>query len=190
MDKDNEKLLVSGIIVIGLLTVVVVFITLNSQPAPQAPTRYCGDGTCDSMESCSNCPQDCGTCPTSRETELPTVEDGNFVLYVSSQSFAINPVDIKIYIDDKVAVDDIFDVTGNRTPQHNWQKYQFQLESGSHTIKAVSETGDAVLEEEFDIVDKHWVVVDYWYYPEVTGGSGPTPKQFTFNIQDSPIGFM
>jgi hypothetical protein len=27
------------------------------------PTNYCGDGICDSGETCSNCPQDCGLCP-------------------------------------------------------------------------------------------------------------------------------
>ena len=77
MDKENEKLLVSGIIVIGLLTVVVVFITLNSQLAPQAPTRYCGDRLCIN-EDCSSCPSDCGDCfsvPT--DTSPPSDEDNS-----------------------------------------------------------------------------------------------------------------
>lgn len=45
-----------------------------------------------------------------------------------------------------------------------------------------------MLEKEFEIKDKHWAVVDYWYYPEAH--YNPTPKQFSFDIQDKPIYFM
>lgn len=30
----------------------------------EVPSEYCGDGICQESESCSNCPQDCGVCPT------------------------------------------------------------------------------------------------------------------------------
>ena len=121
--------------------------------------------------------------------EMPMNEEGNFILYVSDQSREISPVDIRIYIDGKLAIDDNFDVTGNRTPQHNWKKFQFQLEKGNHTIKATSQKGDTILEKNFEIIDKHWAVIDYWYYSKVSGGAGPEPKHFIFNIQDKPIGF-
>ena len=123
------------------------------------------------------------------QIEMQTNENGNFILYISDQSFAISPVDIKIYIDGKLAIDDNFDVTGNRVPQHNWKQFKFQLGNGDHTIKAISKKGDAVIEKEFKTVDKHWAVIDYWYYPESRGGATPTPKHFSFNIQDKPIGF-
>ena len=35
-------------------------LTLNITPV----TNYCGDGTCNSNETCSNCAQDCGACPS------------------------------------------------------------------------------------------------------------------------------
>jgi hypothetical protein len=56
-------------------------------------------------------------------------------------------------------------------------------------LKAASDKGKAALEKEFEIKNKHWAVVDYWNYPKVTGGAGPTPASFSFRIQDTPIGF-
>jgi hypothetical protein len=116
-------------------------------------------------------------------------EQGNFILYVSNQSFAVNPVDIKIYIDGKIAIDEKFDLTGKRVAQHNWKQFRFKLKPGRHYLKAASDKGKAALEKEFEIKNKHWAVVDYWNYPKVTGGAGPTPASFSFRIQDTPIGF-
>lgn len=99
-------------------------------------------------------------------------------------------MDIKILIDGKVAVYDLFDVKGKRVPQHNWKKFIFKLSSGIHKLKAESKKGDAVLEKEFEIKGQTFAVIDYWYYPETTGGSGPTPKSFTFIIQDKPVAFQ
>ena len=118
---------------------------------------------------------------------LPQDPDGNLTLYVSNQSLAITPVDITIYIDGKIAVTGDFDVKGKRTAQHNWIKHVFALPAGMHRLRAVSEKGQATLEKEFEIKENHWAVVDYWYYPE--SHDNPTPKHFTFKIQDRPIGF-
>ena len=57
-------------------------------------------------------------------------KDSNFILYVSNQSFAIDPVDIIILIDGEPAVDQELYVDG----QHNWQKFQFLLLEGKHQI--------------------------------------------------------
>ncbi|MCL4691996.1 MAG: hypothetical protein KJ060_05720 [Candidatus Hydrogenedentes bacterium] len=111
---------------------------------------------------------------------------GNFTLYVSNQSFAISPVDIKVQIDGEVVVHQNFDVG----TQHNWKKFGIALPPGVHSLTATSTKGDATLEQEFTVTGEHWAVVDYWYYPEVTGGAGPTPRTLSFSIQDSPIGFM
>jgi hypothetical protein len=120
---------------------------------------------------------------------LPQDPNGNFVLYVSNQSFDINPVDVTIYIDGQRAIQSQFDVKGNRTPQHNWIQHTFRLPAGKHVLKAVSKNGDATLESEFEIKDRHWAAIDYWYYPKVTGGSGPVAKSFRFDIRDTPIRF-
>ena len=65
---------------------------------------------------------------------LRTTSDGNFVLYVSDQSFALGQVDITVRIDGKVAVSDEFEV-GN---EHNWKQYRFRLGRGLHHLTAVS----------------------------------------------------
>jgi len=117
---------------------------------------------------------------------MRTAEGGNFVLYVSDQSFNITPVDIKVYIDGRLAVDDEFDVG----IQHSWYPFSFQLANGTHMIKAVSVKGEATLERAFNVTGRNWAVVQYWYYPEMAGGTGPTPRHFSFDIQDTQILFM
>ncbi|MEJ5166100.1 MAG: hypothetical protein WHV67_03625 [Thermoanaerobaculia bacterium] len=98
-------------------------------------------------------------------------------------------MDIKISIDEKLAVYGIFDVKEKRVPQHNWKRFVFKLEYGKHKLKAESKKGEASLEKEFEIKGKAFAVLGYWDYPKVKGGSGPTPKSFTFLIQDKPIAF-
>jgi hypothetical protein len=53
-------------------------------------------------------------------TALKTASDGNFVLYVSDQSFALGQVDITVRIDGRVAVSDEFAV-GN---EHKRKQYR------------------------------------------------------------------
>ncbi len=53
---------------------------------------------------------------------------GNFVLYVSNQSFYIDPVDIQIWIDGECVVREYFEV-GN---QHNYRPFVLRLSEGTH----------------------------------------------------------
>ncbi len=109
-------------------------------------------------------------------------EDGNFVLYVSNQSFDITPVDITIHIDGKLAVSSDFEVGS----QHNWIKYIFELAPGSHTLVALSEIGVTEMAEEIEITDEPvWAVVNFWYDSDTDDESA-----FTFQIQNEPIYFM
>ena len=110
---------------------------------------------------------------------LEQAEDGNFTLYVSNQSFDHGRVDITVWINGFVAVDDEFEV-GN---QHNWSEYRFNLADGPHTIRAETATGEAILEETFQVKAKRWAVVDYWCCNDLS-----EPK-FTFNISAQPIAF-
>ena len=110
--------------------------------------------------------------------------DGNFVLYVSNQSFELDPVDIVIEIDGEQIIDGEFEV-GN---QHNWKRYVLRLTPGRHTLTARSTNGDATLEESFVVNERRWAAVDYWYYTEASG-SPPEPKHFEFNIYDKPLKF-
>lgn len=109
--------------------------------------------------------------------------NGGFVLYVSNQSFAITPVDIRIEIDGEVVVHEWFHV-GN---QHNWKGFSLNLPTGKHTLHISSRRGEAELTKEFEVTGKHWAGIDYWYYPKPA--SGPVLKHFSFYIQDRPIIF-
>jgi len=110
--------------------------------------------------------------------------DGNVVLYVSNQSFEIDPVDIVVAIDGEQIIDEEFAVAN----QHNWKRFVLRLSPGRHTLTARSSTGDATLETSFDVSDRHWAVLDYWYSSEAYG-SPPEPRHFEFMIRDEPIGF-
>ena len=110
--------------------------------------------------------------------------DGNFVLYVSNQSFELDPVDIVIEIDGEQIIDGEFEV-GN---QHNWKRYVLRLSPGRHTLTAQSTDGDATLEKSFVVSGRRWAVLNYWYYTEASG-SPPEPKHFELGIYDKPVRF-
>ena len=110
--------------------------------------------------------------------------DGNVVLYVSNQSFAIDSVDIIVEIDGDEVISEDFEVAD----QHNWKQFILRLAPGRHTLKARSSRGDAALEKTLVVTDEHWAVLNYWYSTEEYGHP-PEPKQFEFLIQDKPIVF-
>jgi len=117
------------------------------------------------------------------EPGWPTDPEGNLVLYVSNQSFAITPVDITVLLDGKTAVDAEFAVEN----QHNWVKHVFSVPPGTHRIDVRSEKGDAELHQRFRVTDEHWAVLDFWYYPPQFGRE--MKPQFSFEIQDEPVRF-
>jgi hypothetical protein len=109
---------------------------------------------------------------------LPQNDNGNFILNVSNQSFAIDPVDIKIYIDDTLAVNQEFEVKD----QHNYWRFRFDISNGEHVLLAKSIKGDAILEQSFSITDSaHWAYLDYWYYTDEEL-HGPTEKKLVLSI--------
>lgn len=102
-----------------------------------------------------------------------------FHLYVSNQSFEVDPVDIMVFVDDLQVVCSDFEVQG----QHNWILFELGLDPGHHQIRAVGNGGEALLEEEFGLEEEHWAVVDFWTEEPSEPGS------FTFSIYEAPIGF-
>ncbi len=116
-------------------------------------------------------------------TEQVLTQDstGNFVLWVSNQSFDIPLVDIKVTIDGKTAVSATFEVKN----QHNWIKHTFQLALGKHVLKASSVEGEVAIESEFEVQDRLWGVVNFWYYAK-SGGN----KFLEFRTQNTPILFI
>jgi hypothetical protein len=126
----------------------------------------------------------CGSAPTSvsgGSSPFETRANGNFRLYVSNQSFALDPVDITIRIDGRLAVSDDFAV-GN---EHNWKLYRFDLAPGMHRITAVSRAGRARLAGTFRVRRTLSGVVDYWYSPGNPGGA----RKLTFHHSQGQIAF-
>lgn len=60
MYKGNEGFWVFGIVIIVAIAVAGAIFLIPSQPAALAP--YCRDRKCDAGETCSSCPNDCGSC--------------------------------------------------------------------------------------------------------------------------------
>jgi hypothetical protein len=120
---------------------------------------------------------------SSQETKgalIPENPTGNTILYVSNQSHAVSPVDIRILLDGRPIIASHFTVGD----QHNYVKYHFDLPEGKHLLKAVSDAGEASIEKEIEIAAKRWGFVGYWYVPD--DGEG---KRFTVLFQDEPIYF-
>lgn len=100
--------------------------------------------------------------PVEVPVEVPTDENGNFALYISNQSFEIDLIDVEVYIDEKLAVNDEFqNISG-----HEYSSFRFSLSEGTHAIKIVSQKGGATLEDTFTIVEAGRGVIHFWYYPE------------------------
>jgi hypothetical protein len=122
--------------------------------------------------------------------ELPQIDAslissaGKFTLYVSNQSFAIDPVDIVVVIDGKCVVSQLFKCKD----QHNWQKFCLSLAPGTHRLEVRSKIGDTQLSRSFEVSDKHWAVLNFWYYPK--DAFKPMDRQFSFDIQDEPMYFV
>jgi hypothetical protein len=104
--------------------------------------------------------------------------NGNFELFVSNQSFATTPIDIRVSIDGTPVVQRYFDV-GN---QHNWRKFGFSLSPGEHSIMATSVKGKATIETNFSLGNRRCsAILDYWYYPK---NDGDTPRQLSFQFEE------
>jgi len=108
----------------------------------------------------------------------------SFTLWVSNQSFAITPVDIQIEVDGKLVAKGLFHVE----TQHTIIPFGLNLRPGKHSIHIWSEKGMAEKKMEFEIQDQNVGIVEYWYYPD--DHYHPTPKNFTFRIQNEPLGIM
>ena len=110
--------------------------------------------------------------------------DANFILYVSNQSFDKPKVDISISIDGKSLVTNTFLVEN----QHYWKIYSIQLNTGKHYLKAKAGFGPYEIERDFNIAEKHWAVLNFWYKNKIDENTHP--PGFSFEILDEPFGFL
>ena len=119
-------------------------------------------------------------------TWTTNVDSSDFHLCVSNQSFALDTVDITVFIDDHLVLKRDFYVG----IQHTWVNIQFRLSNGRHTLRAISNIGSSSVEKDFTLQKTQWAVVQFWYYPKATGGTGPTPKHLSLDFFDNQPGFQ
>ncbi|HEU4538562.1 MAG TPA: hypothetical protein VFS00_30790 [Polyangiaceae bacterium] len=108
-----------------------------------------------------------------------------FHLYVSNQSFDLDPASLELYIDDLRVVAGDFRVEG----QHNWLLFDFDLEPGDHVLRAVSINGEVESSAPFSVARQPWAVVNFWYYKDSPGTSDGTPPSFSVNFSAEQPGF-
>ncbi len=111
------------------------------------------------------------------QQHLPSSVTPEFTLLVSNQSFDLSQVDIRVSIDDQLAVTGDFLVEG----QHTWIPFDFDLAPGAHTLRVTTADANAELTEEFVMDDRKWGVVMFWYYE---GGAEPVAPSFSWNLSD------
>jgi len=82
------------------------------------------------------------------------------ILAVSNQSFALDPVDITVFIDNKEVLSQDFYV-GN---QHNWEVIETEIGLGEHQIYAISNQGQTTISQTFNISNDNdqWASLDFW----------------------------
>ena len=130
------------------------------------------------------------------ETDMPQDNNGNFTLGICNGSDAreTGHVDIRVYIDGKTAVNERFSrgyalwqFWSHVQSVGWWKTFRFSLSDGTHMLKVESVTGEAQLEQEFEVVGDVWADIIYWYRPRPGRRSRPIPKRFTVRFSDEPI---
>lgn len=109
--------------------------------------------------------------------------DANLTLYVSNQSFDIDPVDIQIEIDGKLAVSGDFLVEG----QHSWHQFPFALPPGEHQLRLSSSQGPERTAS-ITIDDPRYAVINFWFYSE--NHYEPYGPEISLDVYEEPPQFQ
>jgi hypothetical protein len=117
------------------------------------------------------------------QQHLPAPTAPKFTLYVSNQSFDLSQVDIRVSIDNQLAVTGDFLVEG----QHTWVPFELDLAPGSHSLSVTSSDTNAAITEEFVMDDRKWGVLMFWYYE---GGAEPVDPSFSWSVSDEQPAFQ
>jgi len=113
---------------------------------------------------------------SSTDALLSPSEPGDFHLYVSNQSYQFSPVDVIVYLDGKLAVNQLFYVKA----QHTWVRFNYDLGNGTHALRAISRSAGLDVERSVVLPDSNWCVIEFWYNPQYQGGQPPKTRDFSF----------
>jgi hypothetical protein len=121
------------------------------------------------------------------ELDAPSNVAVPFHVYVSNQSFDLDPVDVDLFVDGKKVVTGDFRVEG----QHTWIEFDFTIAVGEHTIRAVTQKGNVERTETIEIPSgEHWAVVNFWYSAKTQGGAEETAPSFGIDLYDEQPQFQ
>ena len=109
---------------------------------------------------------------------VPAPANPNLIVYVSNQSFDIDPVDIQITFDRQPLIEGDFLVEG----QHNWLRFDFGVEAGVHQLSANSSESPTQTVSIATGNDTRFAVVNFWYYPP--GSGDPTGPELVVDVYD------
>jgi hypothetical protein len=108
---------------------------------------------------------------------LPAPTTPKLTLLISNQSFDLSQVDIQVSIDNQLAVSGDF-LVGS---QHTWLPFELDVAPGMHSLDVSSADSNAQMTQTFQMDDRKWGVVSFWYYE---GGSEPVAPSFSWNLSD------
>lgn len=107
-------------------------------------------------------------------------EQGNCEIYVSNGSKVINPVDIMMALDEKLALKKDFEY--NKVGPYD-ERLHYKLEKGEHSLTLCSEKGEATKKISFELNDYIWIVISFRHTTEPEGGIPyAIPKMFEYQI--------
>lgn len=118
-------------------------------------------------------------CATSKSADMFNDPNGNFHLhvYMDSYRYAVVPMDVKVWIDGRPAVDRNF----SSSKGHYDDQFRFTLAPGTHTLKAVTHKGSAEIERTFEMKERTFGAL--YFTPTSKAGEGG----WTFKVSDEPI---
>lgn len=130
--------------------------------------------------------------PTPVATE-EAMHDTSLVIHLLNASRTRSPVDIQLFLDGELVADEQL-VSGHLLPAEEPMPsitphltYDFPLERGSHSLRALSRAGEAIFDTTVEISGRHWALLGYEYG---TAEEGEQEKRFTFIFQSEPILFQ
>lgn len=113
-------------------------------------------------------------CSSAGVSQTTSREEFPVVIYVSNQMGKVNPVNIKVSIDQKTIVDSAFSNHGG----YSWSAFKTSLKNGGHQVIVTTTNGDAGLDVVFTIDKPLWLVISYW-----------GKNHFQLNISPKPVVF-
>lgn len=109
------------------------------------------------------------------EPDTPTSATVPLHVTVSNQSLEIDPVDIDVYVDDKLVLTGDYSV-------HDGRSFELAIPRGRHTLRAVTGLGRSDHTEAFSVHGERWALVRFFFESDRTSG----PRLSVLVLEEEP----